>query len=91
MKELTFAEFCEIPLQYCGGIVTDRDARRMHRNEEFGIQREVHTKRKRRNDPYAGWKEGVVAFFLDGDDREFQTIDQVYVAYMEKVCQIKSS
>jgi hypothetical protein len=89
--ELTFEEFCEKPFQYCLGIIGDAGAKRMYRNEDLKVQKEVHTKRKKYGDIYGGWKDPVVAYFLDGDDREFSTPDAVYVAYMEKVCGIKSS
>jgi hypothetical protein len=88
MKELTFEEFCALPLQYTLGFSGDAGAQRMHRNEEIGLQKEVHTKRKRYGDIYSGWRKEVVAYFLDGDDRQFDTPDQVYVAYMEKICGI---
>ena len=90
MIELTFEEFCNKPLQYVLGFIGDAGAKRLYRNEELKIQKEVHTKRKIKGDIYSGWKEPVIAYFLDGDDREFQTVDQLYVAYMEKVCGVKS-
>lgn len=89
MKELTYEEFCELPMTYVQGLRFDWGAHRMHRNEEHGIQRETITKQKRKNDIYSGWKDPKIVFFLDGDDRQFDTSDQVYVAYMEKVCGIK--
>jgi len=91
MIELTFEEFCERPLQYCLGMTGDTGAKRLYRNEDLKIQKEVHTKLKRRGDIYSGWKEPQIAYFLDGDSREFTTVDQLYVAYMEKVCGIKNS
>ena len=84
--ELTFEEFCKYPLQYTMGMRFDWGAQRMHRNEELGIQKEVITEQKVRDDIYSGWKDPTVAFYLDGDDRQFDTPDQLYVAYMEKVC-----
>lgn len=91
MIELTFEEFCNKPLQYALGFTGDAGATRFYRNEELRIQKEVHTKRKIKGDIYSGWKEPVIAYFLDGDDREFQTVDQLYVAYMEKACGVKSN
>ena len=84
--ELTFEEFCKMPLQYTMGMTFDWGAQRMHRNEELGVQKETVTERNVAGDIYSGWKDGTVAFFLDGDERQFDTVDQVYVAYMEKVC-----
>ena len=88
MKELTFAEFCYLPLQYTIGMTFDWGAIRMHRNNDIGLQVETVTKRKKKGDIYSGWQKEERAFFLDGDDRQFDTPDQVYVAYMEKVCGI---
>ena len=85
-KELTFEEFCQVPLQHTMGISYDWGSHRMYRNEELGLQKQVITKRKRKGDIYSGWKDGVAAYFLDRDERQFDTPDQVYVAYMEKVC-----
>ena len=89
MTELTYEEFCALPLTYTQGMTFDWGAMRLHRHEETGIQKETVTKRKRKGDIYSGWKDPVVAFFLDGDARQFDTPDQLYVAYMEKVCGVK--
>lgn len=86
MNELTFEEFCSTPLEYSQGMTGDWGARRLYRNNDLRIQKEVLTKRKRHGDIYGGWKDGEVYFFLDGDEREFRTVDQLYVAYMENVC-----
>lgn len=84
--ELTFEEFCSLPLHYTFGMTYDWGAQRMYRNEQVGLQKEIVTKRQIYGDIYSGWHEGEVAFFLDWDERQFDTVDQVYVAYMEKVC-----
>lgn len=73
------------------GMSTARGAQRLYRNEQVKLQKEVHTDRKRYNDPYGGWKEQTITFFLDGDARQFDTLEDVYVAYMEKVCSIKET
>jgi hypothetical protein len=36
------------------------------------------------------WGLGQVFYFVDGDPRQFETVDQCYVAYMEKVCGVRS-
>lgn len=87
--ELTFEEFGKYPLQYTIGMVGDEGARRMYRNEELGLQKEVHTKRLVKGDIYSGWHEGQVTYFLDGDDRQFDTVDQLYVGYMEHACGVR--
>jgi hypothetical protein len=86
--ELTYEEFCELPLTYMQGLTFDWGAMRLHRNDEHGLQKETVTKRKRKGDIYSGWRKADIRFFLDGDDRQFETPDQLYVAYMEKVCGI---
>lgn len=86
MKELTFEEFCELPMQYTMGTTGDWGAHRMYRNEDAKLQKEVVTKRKRHGDLYGGWKDGEAYYYLDGDPNTYRTPDQVYVAYMERVC-----
>ena len=84
--EITYEEFCQLPFVYTQGLSFDWGAQRMYRNEEFGFQIEVVTKRQHYGDIYGGWGEEKRSYFLDGDVREFATGDQLYVAYMEKVC-----
>ena len=81
---LTFDEFGKLPLEYSMGINGDDGASRLYRNNEHGIQKEVHTKRKKKGDIYSGWKEGKVYYFLDGVDKEFRTIDELYKGYVER-------
>lgn len=88
MQELTFEEFCAMPLKYVGGMSGDWGAHRAYRNSDLGIQQEVVTKRERHGDPYSGWKEGVVSFWLDRDPRQFANVAELYVAWMERVCGI---
>ena len=89
MMELTFEEFCQLPLIYTQGLRFDWGAKRMYRNEEIGLQVEVVTKQMVWGDIYSGWHPEKRAYFLDNDERQFDALDQVYVAYMEKVCGIK--
>ena len=89
MTELTYEEFCALPMQYTMGMSTASGAHRMYRNEQVKLQQEIHTNREGYDDPYGGWKEQTVTFFLDGDARQFDTLEDVYVAYMEKACGIK--
>ena len=87
MVELTFQEFCELPMQYTMGLRLEKSARRMFRNNEVGLQKEIVT-------PYnpitETWGIGRTYYFLDDDKRCFDAVDQVYVAYMEKVCGVKN-
>jgi hypothetical protein len=87
--ELTFEEFCELPLIYTRGMRFDWGAKRMYRNEEIGLQVEVVTKQKVWGDIYSGWQPEKQVYFLDDDDRQFDTVVEAYVAYMEKVCGVK--
>lgn len=91
MTELTFDEFTELPMQYIYGMVGDAGATRVHVNTEYNIQKTLVTKRKRKGDIYGGWREGKATYcFNKGpDDRWFDTIDQLYVAYMEKACGVQ--
>jgi hypothetical protein len=81
---MTLEEFRKMPLTYTYGINGDAGASRLYRNEDLGIQMEVHTKRKRKGDIYSGWEEGAVSYFLDGDDREFKSVDDLYGAWSER-------
>lgn len=87
MKELTFEEFCHLTMTYTTGISFETYAQRLYRNEEHGIQKETFTPRNART---MEWGLGRVFYFVDGDPREFTTLDQCYVAYMEKVCGVRS-
>jgi len=89
MKEYTFEEFCALQLEYTFGMCFDWGAHRMYRQNDIGMQKEVVTKRNRKNDIYSGWKDGEVYFYLDGDENTYRTADQVYVAYMEKACRLQ--
>lgn len=86
LPELTFDEFTKLPLLYSLGMRFDWGAHRQYRNDEHGFCVEVVTKQMVRGDIYSGWKPEQRTYFLDGDDREFKTVDQLYVAYMEKAC-----
>lgn len=88
-EELTFEEFGRMPLTYTIGMTGDVEAQRMYRNEELGVQKEVYTKRLVAGDIYSGWHDGEVYYYLDGDDRQFRTVADLYVGYMENVCGVK--
>ncbi len=89
-EEMTYEEFCTTKFLYTLGTVGDWGAQRMYRNERLGIQKETITKRNRYGDIYSGWKDSKVAYFLDGDPREFANAAELYVAYMEKVCGVEA-
>ena len=87
MTELTFEEFCKLPLTYTTGIRASTYAVRQYHNFEHGIAKEVNTPFTERT-----WKWGKpkVVYFMPSDKRNFDTVDQLYVAYMEKVCGVTS-
>jgi len=83
MNELTFEEFCNLPMQYTMGIAIGKK-RQANVSRQFDwFAKEVVTPY---NPKTMEWGEGRTYYFLDGDKRCFDTVDQVYVAYMEKVC-----
>ena len=83
MKELTFAEFSELPLTYTFGLSASTYAVRQYQNLEYGIAKEVNTPF---NEKKWKWGKPKVVYFMPNDKRNFDTVDQLYVAYMEKVC-----
>lgn len=83
MTELTFEEFCQLPMTYTTGYSFESGAHRLYRNHAHGIQKEVFTKR---NLNTLQWGNGKAYYFVDGDPRQFETVADCYVAYMEKVC-----
>lgn len=88
-RELTFEEFCQSPMQYTLGTTGDWGAHRMYRNEMLGIQREVITEREEPGNLYGGWKGSEFAYFMDGDNRQFATRADLYVAWMARVCGVE--
>lgn len=86
--ELTFEDFCLLPMQYTKGISADSYGLRMYRNAEAGLQREVYTPR---NPKTCEWGDGKSSLFLDGDQREFANVAELYVAYMESACGINTA
>lgn len=86
LPELTYDEFCALDFTYKRGVTFDTGAMRMYRNDAHGLQIEIHTKRKRSGDFYGGWGKQTKRYFFDSDDSQYTTIDQLYLAYMSKVC-----
>ena len=87
MTELTFKEFCRLPLQYRTGITFDTGAGCLYRNDKHGFQVQMHIYRNKRT---GEWGKEKQYYFVDGDPRIFESSDQCYVAYMEKVCEVKA-
>ena len=83
MTELTYEEFCALPLQYMYGVTADKYAIRQYNNMDHGFGKEVNTPFNSRT---WTWGKPKVVYYLFNDERNFTTPDQLYVAYMEKVC-----
>ena len=81
--ELTFAEFSELPLTYTFGMSASTYAVRQYQNLGHGIAKEVNTPF---NEKKWEWGKPKVVYFMPDDERNFDTVDQLYVAYMGKVC-----
>ena len=81
--ELTYEEFCELPLTYTQGIRLNDSAVRQYGNVELGYYKEVNTPYNERT---GEWGTPKTVFYLVEDKRTFDTPDQLYVAYMEKAC-----
>ena len=81
--ELTYEEFTALPLTYTFGMSGGKFAIRQYQNIEHGIAKEVNTPFNERK---WEWGKPTVAYFMPDDERNFDTVDQLYVAYMEKAC-----
>lgn len=87
MKELTFDEFCKIPMGYTFGLSLETGALRRYENQFLGVVKETYTPR---NPDTWKWGKTKTWFYLRGSSKVFQTSDQIYLAYMEKVCKVKA-
>jgi len=86
MKEYTFAEFCELPMTLSMHISGSKE-HYLHRfQRETNVNKVVITK----VDKYGRLGKSSTIYYLPEDSRSFNSIDQVYVAYMEKVCGVSS-
>lgn len=81
--ELTFEEFCDLPLTYTFGVRFNDGATRQHMNTDYGFGMQTDT-------PYSEktgrWGRGKVKYYLTEERKVYDTPDQLYVAYMAKVC-----
>lgn len=86
MKEYTFAEFCELPMTMSMHISGSKE-HYLHRfQRETNVNKVVITPVKKNGE----FGKASVIYYLPEDSRTFYTADQVYVAYMEKVCGVSS-
>jgi acyl CoA:acetate/3-ketoacid CoA transferase alpha subunit len=82
MKELTFEEFCAKPMELVMHISAEKEHYLHRANREVGVTKIVITKVGK----YGGFGKSYTSYILKDDERVFTTADQVYLAYMEKVC-----
>ena len=86
MKELTFEEFCAKPMRMVMHLNGEKK-NYLHRfNDDLRVSKTTITKKNK----YGEFTKSFDVYILDNDPRNFQTADQVYLAYMEKVCGVKS-
>lgn len=85
MKELTFEEFCAQPMHLVMHISGEKE-HYLHRHaKDVGVSKITITKVGK----YGGFGKSSTTFLFQDDHRVFATADQVYLAYMEKVCGVK--
>lgn len=84
--EYTFEEFCALPMTLGLHISGDREHYLHRYNPSTNVQKVVITPKKKNGD----FGKPVSFYYLPNDERTFHTADQIYVAYMEIVCGVKS-
>lgn len=87
MKELTYEEFCQSPMHLVMHISGEKE-HYLHKAcaPEIGVSSITITRVKKNGE----FGKSTRTFHLKDDKRLFTTVDQVYVAYMEKACGVKS-
>jgi len=84
MKELTFEEFCQQPTQLVMHISGEKEHYLHKCSKPVGVSIITFTPVKKNGE--FGKPKQIFIF----DHKEYDTVDQVYVAYMEKVCGVKA-
>lgn len=82
MKELTFEEFCAQPMQLVMHLNCEKEHYLHRANVEIGVSKIVIT----RVNKHCGFGKSYTSYHLKDDKRVFNEPDQVYLAYMERVC-----
>lgn len=83
--EYTFEEFCALPMTLSMHISGDREHYLHRYNPSTGVNKVVATPVKKTG----GFGKAVCFYYLPNDPRTFHTADQIYLAYMEIVCEVK--
>jgi len=86
MKELTFEEFCALPMELGLHISGDKEHYLHRYNRETNINKVVITPKKKNG----GFGKPSTIYYIPNDPVNYLTADQVYVAYMEQVCGVTS-
>ena len=82
MKELTFEEFCAQPMGLVMHISGEKE-HYLHRHaSDVGVSKIIITRVKK----HGGFGKSYTTYHLKDDKRVFNEPDQVYLAYMERVC-----
>jgi hypothetical protein len=86
MRELTFEEFCALPMEL-GLHISGEKEHYLHRyNRETNVNKVVVTPKKKNGE----FGKPSTVYYFPNDPRNFKTPDQVYVAYMEMACEVTS-
>jgi hypothetical protein len=76
---MTLEEFRLLPMQYKFGYSADDHALRQYVNEEYGIARQLYTPR---NPDTCEWGKGENSFMLLATNEEFDTVGELYTAFI---------
>ena len=84
MNELTFEEFCQQPMQLVMHISGEKEHYLHKHSKPVGVRIITRTPVKKNGD--FGKPKQIFVF----DEKDYDTVDQVYVVYMEKVCGVRN-
>lgn len=80
--EMTFEEFCTQHMELVMHISGDKE-HYMHRfNRTTGVNKVTVTRKKKNGD----YGKSYTTYYIADDPANYNTPDQIYVAYMKKVC-----
>jgi hypothetical protein len=82
LSDITFEDFCKLPMVYVQGLRTDKGAHRVYINKEYGLQKELVTRFSQKT---FKWGKGKLYFFLDGDKTTYKSAKECYEALIKKL------